>query len=250
MKWGWLLLGALVLLAGCAGSSAAPKRQASVQGPLTKYRNTEAGLNASGSLDLIQNVLDFAPGAASVVHTHSTPNLATVLQGQITVKTPTGDKTGSAGGGLMEPIGQPVQAVNTGSTEAMVAVGFAVPHGGKPTSPVAGQPAPPTPNTTLYSFTLASANVSGGYSIFQQVLDFAPGSRTPAQRFGGPGVVTVLQGRLTLSADGVEKTYGMGEGYTEVPDQTLQAFNRDTAELVVVATYLLPDGAQLTTSSK
>ena len=34
----------------------------------------------------------------------------------------------------------------------------------------------------------------------------------------------------------------------EKPGQTLQAFNRGSAELIVVATYMLPDGAQLTTN--
>jgi len=36
--------------------------------------------------------------------------------------------------------------------------------------------------------------------------------------------------------------------FTEAPIQTLQAFNRGSSELIVVATYLLPDGAQLTTN--
>ena len=130
----------------------------------------------------------------------------------------------------------------------MVAVAFAVPHGAKPSAPIAGQPAPATPNKTLYSFTLASPSVSGGYSLIQQVLDFAPGSQTLKHRHGGPGVITVLQGQITLNTDGAEKTYSVGESFTEIPGQTLQAFNRGTTELIVVATFILPDGAQLTTN--
>lgn len=130
----------------------------------------------------------------------------------------------------------------------MVAVAFPVPHGAKPTAPVAGQPAPATPNKTLYSFTLASPNVSGGYTLIQQVLDFAPGSQTLKHRHGGPGVITVIQGQVTLSSDGAEKTYNVGDSLTETPGQVLQAFNRGSTELIVVATYLLPDGAQLTTN--
>ncbi len=58
----------------------------------------------------------------------------------------------------------------------------------------------------------------------------------------------MIQGEVTLNADGVEKTYKMGESFTELPGQTLQAFNRGSTDLVVVATYLLPDGPQLTTN--
>jgi hypothetical protein len=43
-------------------------------------------------------------------------------------------------------------------------------------------------------------------------------------------------------------TYGVGESFTEMPGQTLQAFNRGSSELIVVATFLLPDGVQLTTN--
>ncbi len=244
-----LLLVAAALVAACGGGTAsAPAKPSAPPGPVAKYKNLLPGQTAAAPIDLIQSILDFGPGAASVVHTHTSSNLATVLQGQVTVKTPTGDKQASAGEALVEPLNQRVQAVNMGSAEAMVAVAFVVPHGGKPTAPVAGQPAPATPNKTLYSFTLDSPSVSGGYGLVQQVLDFAPGSQTPKHRHGGPGVITVVQGQVTLNRDGAETTYKAGDSFTETPGQTLQAFNRGSSELIVVATYLLPDGAQLTTN--
>jgi quercetin dioxygenase-like cupin family protein len=244
-----LLLVATALIAACGGGTAnAPAKPSAPPGPVTTYRNMLSGLTAVAPIDLIQSILDFAPGAASVVHIHTSSNLATVLQGQVTVKMPSGNKQASAGEALVEPLNQPVQAVNTGSGETMVAAAFPVPHGGKPTAPVAGQPAPATPNKTLYSFTLVSPSISGAYSLVQQVLDFAPGSQTLKHRHGGPGVITVIQGQVTLSSDGAEKTYNAGESFTETPAQTLQAFNHGGTESIVVATYLLPDGAQLTTN--
>lgn len=236
------------LTAACGGSPVSVAQPSTPPGPVIKFRNMLPGQNADAPMDLIQTILDFGPGAASVVHKHMTINLATVLQGQVTIKTPSGDKQASAGEALIEPLNQPVQAVNMGATEAMVAAAFPVPHGTKPTAPIAGQPAPATPNKTLYSFTLASPSISGGYSVIQQVLDFAPGAQTPKHRHGGPGVITVLQGEVTLNTDGVTKTYTVGDSFTEIPGQTLQAFNRGSSQLIVVATYLLPDGAQLTTN--
>lgn len=244
-----LVMGFALAVACGAGATNPPVANSSTPpGPVTKYKNTLSGLNAGGAIDLTQSLIDFAPGAASVVHTHTTPNLATVLEGQITVKLPAADRQVTAGQMVVEPINQPLQAVNSGSGEAMVVVAFVASHGAKPTTPVAGQPAPSIPNKTLYTFTLASPSVSGGYSMVQQVLDFAPGSQTPMHRHGGPGVITVLAGQLTLSRDGVEKTYSAGESFTEMPGQTLQALNRGSSNVVVAATFLLPDGAQLTTN--
>jgi quercetin dioxygenase-like cupin family protein len=249
MKW---LLSALLIcaapLVACGGGAASVgAKPPAAAAPVIKYQNSLPAQTASGPFDLVMNVLDFAPGAASVVHTHSTPNLATVLMGEITVKSASGDRHGSVGGGLVEPLNEPVQAVNATSQETMVAVAFAVPHGGKATAPVAGKPAPQVTNKTLYTFTDESLTMPGGFSIVQQVLEFAPGSQTPKHRDGGPGVVTVLEGQLTLDADGVARTYNVGESFTELPGLSLQASNRGGDVARVVESFALPAGAQLTT---
>jgi quercetin dioxygenase-like cupin family protein len=244
-----VLLVAAALMAACGGAAAnVAAKPSAPAGPVTKYKNTLPGQTATGSIDLIQSIIYFAPGAASSVHKHPTSFLATVLQGQITLKTPSGDKQSSAGDVILEPLNQPVQAVNVGSVEAMTVVAYPVAHGAKPTVPVAGSKAPAIPNKTLYSFTLDSPSINGPYSLVQQVLDFAPGSQTARHRHGGPGVITVLQGQVTLNRDGTEKTYNVGDSFSETPGQTLQAFNRGSGELIVVATFMLPDGAQLTTN--
>lgn len=244
-----VLLVAAALMAACGGSAAnVAAKPSAPAGPVTKYKNTLPGQTATGSIDLIQSILYFAPGGASSVHKHPTSFLATVLEGQITLKTPSGDQLSSAGDVIHEPLNQPVQAFNMGSVQAMAVVAYPVAHGAKPTVAVAGAPAPATPNKTLYSFTLDSPSISGAYSLVQQVLVFAPGSQTAKHHHGGPGVITVLQGQVTLNRDGMEKTYSIGDSFSETPGQTLQAFNRGSTELVIAATYLLPDGAQLTTN--
>lgn len=244
-----LLVGFALVVACGAGASSAPVANSSIPpGPVTKYKNTLPGLNATGQIDLIQNVIGFAPGAASVVHVHTSPNIATVLEGQVTVKLSAGDKTAALGQMLVEPINEPLQAVNSGSGEATVLVAFVVPHGDKPTTPVAGKPAPALLNKTMFSSTLNTPIITGGYSLVQQVLDFAPGSQTPQHQHGGPGLITVVQGQLTVSRDGLVRTFNAGDSFVELPGQTLQASNRGSSDVVVAATFLLPDGAQLTTN--
>jgi quercetin dioxygenase-like cupin family protein len=249
MKRLTVMLVAAALMAACGGATVnAAAKPSTPPGPVTKYRNALPGQTAVAPIDLIQSILDFSPGAASVVHKHTSSNLGTVLQGQITIKMAGGDKQAAAGEMLVEPLNQPVQAVNLSSGETMVAVAFPVPHGAKPTAAIAGQAAPATPNKTLYSYTLVNPTISGGYSLIQQVLDFAPGAQTLKHRHGGSGVITVLQGQVALNADGVEKSYAVGESFSESPGQALQAFNRGSTELILVATFILADGAQLTTN--
>ena len=121
MKKFLLVLVAAALTAACGGGAAStPVSWSTPPGPVTKYKNTLSGLNASAQVDLIQNVIDFAPGAASVVHIHASPNLATVLQGSITVKLQAGDKSAATGAMLVEPVNVPLQAVNSGTGEAKI----------------------------------------------------------------------------------------------------------------------------------
>src|ERR1700730_17132312 len=158
-----VLLVAAVMTAGCGGAVVSAAAKVSwPPGPVTKYRNVLPGLTAGAPIDLTQSILYFSPGAASLVHTHRSPNLATVLQGALTVKTPSGDRQASAGGALIQPVNQPVQAVNLGSVEAMVVVALPAAHGAKPTAPVAGWPAPATPNKKLYTYTFDLPSITGG----------------------------------------------------------------------------------------
>lgn len=250
MKGLFGLLVGLLLVAACGGGAASTlaSKTSTPPAPVTKYKNTLSGLNAAGQVDLIENVIDFAPGAASTVHMHTSPNLGTVLQGTLTIKMSAGNKAASIGQMLVEPVNVPLQAVNGGSAEATVVVAFVVAHGAKPTTAVAGQPAPALLNKTLFSSTLSTPAVSGSYSIVQQVLDFAPGTQTARHQHGGPGLVTVLQGQITFSRDGLVKTYNAGDSFVEIPGETLQASNAGSADAMVAATFLLPDGAQLTTN--
>lgn len=242
---------ATALLAACGGTSTtapAASPTPSAPAPVTKFKNVLPGQTTAAPFDAIQIVIEFAPGAATPKHMHPTPNLATVLEGEVTAKTPSGDKTAKAGETIIEPLNQPVQAVNTGSGKALLLAIYPVPKGSGTSTPVAGSAPPAIPSRNLYKYTLESPEVSGAYDIVQLELEFAPGAQTARHRHGGPGILTVLQGEFTLRTDAGDKTYKVGDSFVENPGQTLQAFNRGTEVLIVVAAYLLPSGAALTTN--
>lgn len=52
-----------------------------------------------------------------------------------------------------------------------------------------------------------------------------------------------------MSIGGAETTYGAGDSFVELPGHTMQVSNRSTTDLVVAASFMLPDGAQLTTNA-
>jgi quercetin dioxygenase-like cupin family protein len=238
-----------VLVACGGGGAAAPASSpAAKAGPVTKFKNTLPGLTATGAFDVIQMVQEFAPGAATPKHTHPTPNLATVFEGAITVKLPGEERSAQTGQTIVEPLNTPCQAVNAGAGRALMLATYPVAPGGAPSRPVAGEPVPALPNKTLYRYVLQSPAVTGGYDIVQLGLEFAPGAQTPRQKHGGPGILTVIDGQLTLRVDGDEKTYSPGDSFVESPGQTLQVLNRGASAAVVVGSYLLPAGAQLTTN--
>src|SRR5258708_8682580 len=112
-----VLLVAAALLGACGGS--VPNVAAKPPAPVVKYKNTLPGQTATGSIDLIQSILYFAPGAASAVHKHPTSFLATVLQGQITLKPPSGEQQSSARAMIHDPPNQPVPTFNIRSVDPM-----------------------------------------------------------------------------------------------------------------------------------
>ncbi|HET9832352.1 MAG TPA: cupin domain-containing protein [Vicinamibacterales bacterium] len=73
-----------------------------------------------------------------------------------------------------------------------------------------------------------------------------PGGYFGWHRHGGPVWVVVNQGTLTLhdpDEPNCTKTYGPGSAFFEVGDHVHNALNEGDVDVVVVGTFLLPDGA-------
>jgi quercetin dioxygenase-like cupin family protein len=85
------------------------------------------------------------------------------------------------------------------------------------------------------------------YDLNTDVIDFAPGAGAPPHFHGGPVVVTVLQGEITLQEKGREDVIRAGESWTENPGDIHAVVNRGTVNCRVVASMLLPKGAKETT---
>lgn len=119
-----------------------------------------------------------------------------------------------------------------------------------PPPPVAAPAASPAMAAEAAA-AVAIAELTGEFELVQLIVDFPPGTWTPAHTHGGMLLVTVLRGEQTVrDAQGVEKVYKAGESFTETPGEYLEIGNVGQDLVTVSAAALLPKGAALSTTKE
>lgn len=119
-----------------------------------------------------------------------------------------------------------------------------------PIQPTVPSPAPSASGDVAAAPSLM-AELTGEFELVQLIVDFPPGTWTPAHTHGGMLLVTVLKGEQTVRDDqGNEKTYKAGESFTEMPGEYLEIGNAGQELVTVSAAALLPKGATLTTTKE
>ncbi|MCB0063452.1 MAG: cupin domain-containing protein [Caldilineaceae bacterium] len=117
-------------------------------------------------------------------------------------------------------------------------------------APAAAPAAAPAPGPAAAT-TDPVAELSGEFDLVQLIVDFPPGTWTPAHTHGGMLLVTVLQGEQTVRDEqGNETIYKAGESFTETPGEYLEIGNAGQELVTVSAAALLPKGATLTTTKE
>ena len=191
-------------------------------------------------------VLEFAPGAAMPLHAHGGPTLVTVLEGEITLREDEAEKTYAAGESWTEMPGQVHEAYNAGSVATRVAATFLLSGDAEATLlEVEADSSVPAP-TAVYRALFPDLSMAGVFNELMTVLEFAPGAGMPLHTHGGPTLVTVLEGEITLREDEAEITYAAGESWTEMPGHVHEAYNAGSTPVKVVVTFLLPVAAATT----
>ncbi len=93
------------------------------------------------------------------------------------------------------------------------------------------------------------AEVEGDTSLVMQELVIQPGGTTGWHQHGGPVLVSVVQGSITLyegTAPCTGTTYTAGQGFVDMGNDVHQAKNLDPATPVIVRVqYILPTGAAI-----
>lgn len=207
-------------------------------------------LENASVMEVVQLVLDFAPGAFTPAHTHGGLGFVSVISGEITVRETGKTESFKAGQSWAEKPGIYAEVGNAGTTPARVLVTFLLPKGAALTMTQQGganQQLPPGP-TTVSRSSFEINSVPAQYDLHQLILDFAPGAFTPEHTHGGPGFVTVLAGQMVVRDRNGERTFKTGETWREAPGDYAVVGNPHSAPAQVAVSFLVPKGTALTTN--
>jgi LPXTG-motif cell wall-anchored protein len=92
--------------------------------------------------DIVQQLQDFAPGAATAVHTHPGVLVVTVIAGELTFKLNGADTVYKEGESFVEVPGQVVQARNASAAQTSVMVSYVIPKDAPLSTVQQADPAP------------------------------------------------------------------------------------------------------------
>ena len=101
---------------------------------------------------------------------------------------------------------------------------------------------PPAP-TTRHSIRVDGLPVAGPAEVVAFIIESPPGAQTPPYTRPGLLVATTLAGEVTLTTDGVEKAYKVGEVSTEPPGVVTVARNRGAVRAFQMGSMVIPRGA-------
>jgi quercetin dioxygenase-like cupin family protein len=244
------LLPLLLLMANSVASNIAFGQELP-PGPKTIYKSSLPGQTIQGEFELINLVLDFAPGAATPPHTHGGPGIVTVLTEEIVFGMEgKPDMVSRPGEFYLDLPGMVHTAANKIANPARVSYVVALPKGAALTTVVGGPPAselPPGPKPVSRT-SLPGLTIQGEFELINLILEFAPGAATPAHTHGGPGIVTVLEGEVVFGVEGKPDLVAKpGEAYPDLPGTVHTAANKGSAPARVSYMVALPKGAALTT---
>ena len=104
---------------------------------------------------------------------------------------------------------------------------------------------------TMVSQSMFPIKVQGAdYDLITQILDFPSGAGVAKHFHGGPVLVTVLSGEMTLQEKNTERVLKMGQSWTENPGDQHAVVNAGLVPARVAVSMLLPKGAKDTTLVK
>jgi quercetin dioxygenase-like cupin family protein len=107
------------------------------------------------------------------------------------------------------------------------------------------------PGPSIVGTATSPINIKAGdYDLINQVVDLPPGGMIPKHTHGGPAVVQVLSGTLTVTDATGDKTVNAGQMFVENPGVVHWATNTGAAPVRVSVSYLIPKGADVITWMK
>lgn len=225
---------AVASLAACGGATAPPSQTASKPAPAVspsaappasvRLQSSFTGLDLPEVIDVYQGVLDFRPGAWTPFHTHPGPAPVVVVSGEITMAQAGQETKLQAGATAVEPPGVVHRAGNLSGAPARVLYAVMAPQGGDASAaqPPEGSP-PPGADRPVPQAKLAGLSKADAASLDMMILDVPAGSSLTNQP--GRQLNTLLDGELTLQADGTQRVMKPGDTWASDDAHPAKAAN-------------------------
>ena len=196
---------------------ASPSLAAPVAATTVLERRIEAADPPPAS-QVSQAVLDFAPGAWTVVHSHNGWSYNTVLAGEITLRRDGFEQTYRAGEGWVDDPGVLHVAGNQGETPARLVASFVVWRGLPPSTivePESDAVLPPEPDVAAVFRLNGPVVLAQPLDVVHQVVDLGPGATPPHPVQPSLRLFSVLDGSLAIDQEGERQEYAAGDGWAE-----------------------------------
>jgi len=216
--------------------------------PNTKYASAFPVSGSARQYELVQQVLEFRPGASTYEHTHGGPAFVTVLEGQSTILEGNVERTYGPGQTWSEAQGVALTAMNKSSGTTRVLASFLLSPGSPQTINRLDSPRPAVAAVTTSVSRTTLGTQPAEFELRQVVNEFVPGALLPLHTHGGPALAMVIQGEITFEVGETKLRRTAGQFFVE-NDTTLvhQARNTGTGPATVAITFLIPKGAPMTT---
>ncbi|HYO51005.1 MAG TPA: cupin domain-containing protein [Chloroflexia bacterium] len=203
----------------------------------SRFAITDAPLQA----EVVQQVVDFPPGAWTSPHSHGGQAINLVLEGEITLRQGGVDKRYPAGESWTDSTGQVHAAGNTGQGKARLLTNFLLPRGSVQTTVKGTSPLQPS---VTYEARFPIPTLPAEAEIRQQAADLDPGWRE-RKGYGGFVINMVVEGEVAYGPVGGEREYKAGEAWSEQAGVGVNEENLSGKKARIFTTYLLPAGASL-----
>jgi quercetin dioxygenase-like cupin family protein len=201
---------------------------------------------APAQYELVEQVLDFRPGAATRLHAHGGPAFVTVLEGQVTRREGNVESVYGPGQTFIEAARVSHSVTNKGSVPARVFASFLLSPGQPQTVNDSSSPIPALPATVAYLGRTSLGTQPSEFTLTQAVVDFSPGAFQPRHHHGGPGLVMVIDGEVAFRTDQGEVRRKPGETFADIAGAH-DALNVATGTSTTVVTFLIRKGEPQTT---
>jgi quercetin dioxygenase-like cupin family protein len=201
---------------------------------------------APAQYELFEQVLDFAPGAATTLHQHLSQSYVTVIEGQITFSQEGKETVYNRGQGFTEAAGAFHALTNKGSSKARIFITVLASPGQPQALAHPAGSAPAIPPTVVASGRQMLGTQPAEFTLTQSVVDFGPGAFQPPHHHGGDGLVMVTDGEVVFAAAGREHRLKPGQSFPDIGDPHT-ALNVAPGTSTTVVTFLIKKGEPQTT---